>query len=561
MTTPASVAATHERPRRRRRASWPLVCILLVALTVRLVALRHGLPHAYNADEELHYVPQATRAADGDWYSGYFENPSGFTYLVALVYRVVFAGQDVTLLLVDDPTAVLVVARLVAALLGTAAVAAVYAAGRAYAGHRVGLCAAAFLGLAYLPVFYSHQALNDVPTLLPTAVALAACLRYLDGGRRRDLLLAGAAVGLAAGIKYLAAPMALVVAAAVLIRVRREDGRISHALLPLAAAGLVCIGALLLLNPFLAVEFDKFLANFTGQSAQAATAKLGQTGSAWLGYPASLLWGFGVLPTALAVAGAVLGWRADRGRALLLVLFPLVLLVTMSVQGRYFGRWMLPAYPALAVLAGYGAVRSADLLNARLLNRRVLTARLLTGRLRGAPAALAAVMVVGLAQPATDVLRSDVVLSRTDTREAALVWMRREIPAGQRLVLEPAFPGSYRRSLRDAGLALASVPRPFQEYELRLRPSLVDGYRSDGYCWVVVSGHQHDRGLAAGLADAAAYYAHLRAESDLVFRATPFADDSSTDFSYDFSFNYYPPAHRRPGPVVEIYRLRDCADA
>ena len=62
------------------------------------------------------------------------------------------------------------------------------------------------------------------------------------------------------------------------------------------------------------------------------------------------------------------------------------------------------------------------------------------------------------------------------------------------------------------------------------------------------------------LADAAAYYRTLAAESDLVLRASPFAADvAPTDFSYDFSFNYYPPAHRRPGPVIELRRLRGCA--
>ena len=115
------------RPDRVRIA---LVVVLVLSLLARLVALRHGLPHAYNADEELHYVPQATRAADGDWYSGYFENPSGFTDLVAVAYRVVFWGRDVSEMLVDDPTAVFTVARLVSALLGTATVAVVYVAGR-----------------------------------------------------------------------------------------------------------------------------------------------------------------------------------------------------------------------------------------------------------------------------------------------------------------------------------------------------------------------------------------------------------------------------------------------
>jgi hypothetical protein len=127
-------------------------------------------------------------------------------------------------------------------------------------------------------------------------------------------------------------------------------------------------------------------------------------------------------------------------------------------------------------------------------------------------------------------------------------------------VVEPAVPGSYRRELRNAGLELRPVERPFQAYELSLHPGLVEDYRTAGFCWVMVNGHQHDRGLAAGLDDAAAYYWTLAAESELVLRASPFATGvTPTDFSYDFSFNYYPPAHRRPGPVIELHRLRDCS--
>jgi len=521
--------------------------VLVLSLLARLVAIRHGLPHAYNADEELHYVPQATRAADGDWYSGYFENPSGFTDLVAVLYNVVFWGRDVSTMLIEDPAAVFTVARLVSAVLGTATVAVVYLAGRRVFDRRVGVWAAAFFGFAYLPVFYSHQALNDVPTLLPLTVALFACVALYDRGSWTDVLLAGGAVGIAAATKYLAAPMALVVALAVLLRVVEGRTRPVAGLTRLTAAAVACLVCLLALNPFIVVELDKFWANFTGQSAQAATTKLGQTGSAWVGYPVTLLWGFGVVPLFLAALGLVLAWRREWARTLLVIAFPVILYVAMAVQGRYFGRWMLPIYPALAVLAGHAAMRAAD------------TVRAWFPRLREGTA-VALVAVVALAQPVVDVVRSDLLLARSDTRDIALTWILDAVPAGDRIVVEPAVPGSYRRVLRNAGLELYPVDRPFQAYELTLHPGLVDDYRTGGFCWVMVNGHQHDRGIAAGLTDAAAYYTALAAESELVLRASPFADESTpTEFSYDFSFNYYPPAHLRPGPVIELHRLRGCS--
>lgn len=547
VTIPVPTEEARAADRRRDPVRVLLVLVLVVSLLARLVAIRHGLPHAYNADEELHYVPQAARAADGDWYSGYFENPSGFTYLVAVLFRVVFRGGDVSTMLVEDPASVFTVARLVSALLGTATVAVVYLAGRRAYDRRVGVWAAAFFGLAYLPVFYSHQALNDVPTLLPLTVALLACLAVHERGSWTDALLAGGAVGLAAGTKYLAAPMALAVALAVLLSVVKGRTRLAAGLARLAAAALACLVGLLALNPFIAVELGKFWANFTDQSAQAATTKLGQAGSAWIGYPVTLLWGLGVAPLVLAALGLVLAWRRDRARALLLIGFPVVLYVAMAMQERFFGRWMLPAYPALAVLAGYGAVRTVDAARAR------------APRLRG-HMVVALVATVALAQPVVDVVRSDLLLTRTDTRTTALAWILDEVPAGDRIVVEPAVPGSYRRELRSAGLELYPVSRPFQAYEQSLHPGLVEDYRTEGFCWVMVNGHQHDRGIAAGLSGAEAYYRGLAAESELVFRASPFATDGTpVDFSYDFSFNYYPPAHRRPGPVIELRRLHGCS--
>ena len=40
---------------------------------------------------------------------------------------------------------------------------------------------------------------------------------------------------------------------------------------------------------------------------------------------------------------------------------------------------------------------------------------------------------------------------------------------------------------------------------------------------------------------------------------SPYKDGADpVEFSYDFSFNFQPGAYERPGPVVEIHRLRDC---
>lgn len=539
----ASIAVEDGRPARGRAWAW-LACVVALSLVARLVGVRHGLPHVYNPDEELHFVPHAAAAADGDWSPGYFENPSGLTYLLALVFRAVLPS-DTTRLLADDPALVFTVARVVVALLGAATVVVVALVGRRAFGRREGTWAAAFVGLSFLPVFYGHHALNDAVTLLPLALGLLACLRLHDRGGAGTAALAGAAIGVAAGVKYLAAPMTAVVALALLLRVLGGRQRLLPALRDLLVAAGACLVGLLALNPFIALHAGTFWDQFSSQSAQAATTKLGQTGAAWSGYPLTLLWGLGLVPVLLAVLGVVLAWRRDRERAMLLVAFPVLLYLSMITHERWFARWMLPAYPALAVLGGLAAARVTDALRRRA-----------PGAVR--PAVTALVAVAALAQPVAGVVRSDLLLLRTDTRAIALAHLLDQ-PAGGRIVVEPAVPESYRRALLDAGWELHPVQRPFQRYEADLRPGLVDEHRAGGWCWVMVNGHQRDRGLAAGLPGAAAYYARLDAEGERVLSVSPYDRGARpTAFSYDFSFNYYPSAHHRPGPVVEIHRLDDC---
>ncbi|WP_210438346.1 glycosyltransferase family 39 protein [Nocardioides xinjiangensis] len=535
------------RQRPDRAAAW-LVAVVVAALVVRLVGLRHGLPHAYNADEELHFVPHAAAAADGDWSTGYFENPTGLTYLLALVFRAALPGDDATALLADDPGLVLTVARLVVAVLGTATVLVVGLAGRRAFGAAAGTWAAAFVGLSFLPVFYAHHALNDAATMLPVALGLLACLRLHEHGGTATAAVAGAAIGVATGTKYLAAPMVAVVALALAMRVAAGRQRLASGLRDLGVAAVACLVGLLALNPFVVVHAGTFWRQVTGQSAQAATGKLGQTGSAWLGYPATLLWGLGLVPVLLAIGGLALAWRRERQKAVLLLALPVLLYLWMASHDRWFARWMLPAYPALAVLAGLGAARTADALRRRL-----------RGRTR--PVATALLAVVALAQPVAGVVRSDRLLLSTDTRAEALAFLVRQ-PGGGRIVVEPAVPESYRRELRAAGWQLFPVERPFQRYEIGLHPGLLDTYRAAGRCWVMVNSHQRDRGLAAGLTDAAAYYARLAAEGRRVLAVSPYEPGViRPEFSYDFSFNYYPSSYDRPGPVVELHRLDDCAAA
>jgi hypothetical protein len=363
--------------------------------------------------------------------------------------------------------------------------------------------------------------------------------------------------------------MLLTLLVAVAFRVVDKRSTPRDAVLGLVGAGAVFGAVFLLLNPYALIEAGTFRSQIGGQSGQASNAKLGQDDvPGWLYYVWTVTWGFGWIPALAALAGGVLAVRDDRRKGLLLVAFPVFLFLFLGAQGRFFGRWLLPIYPALAILAAYAAVRAVDALSERLGLARAERAAGSAGRVAVSPARLALLGGAGallVLQGLVASTRVSSTLGETDTRVVARDWLARNVPLGSRVVLEPFVPdGFLGRDGRSGEPLFARFPvrRPFQAYERKLRPELVEQYRREGYCWVVTGSHQKERGLKAGLDNAEAYYAALDAASSSTLTISPFyAEDDPVEFNFDWSFDYYPRAYERPGPVVEIHRLSGCAPA
>lgn len=554
-----------------RAATWPAYLLLAVVVAVGFV-LRvenngYGLPYVYNVDEGSHFTARAVAMLGGDWDPGYFQNPSAFTYLANFALRFKFGhgnpfgsfGSVVDQFRLD-PTAIYQTTRTVAALLCMVGVVAAFWAGRRLWTTGVGLAAAAILSFGFLPVTYSRIAVTDVGTLAPVALAIVGAVRVWEDGRLRWWLLAGGGAGLALAFKYTAGAVlfALAIAAvAVLVRDRR-DGLRTVALGSLAAAG-ACLLAFFVTNPYFFVDFSDAHRQL---SAQATTAgdfgKVGQNTTGAPYYLGTLTWGLGWVAALAALGGAVLELRRDLVRGLVLVAFPVALLVYLSLQARFFSRWLLPAYPVLALLAAAGLAQAAAWL-ARL--RPQLPAY-------AASALLALLVVIAIAQPLAADARSAAVLGRADTRQIARQWLVASYPPALRVVIEPAVPARYYRRQGRGGLSgRKAFVRGFAKHQAEtriqypslLKPDYIDAYRRAGFCLVMTMSVIEGRAVNAKLAPALAYYDRLRRESDIVFHTSPYKPGATPPrFDFDFSYNYYPSAFHRPGPEVTIYRLRDC---
>jgi hypothetical protein len=98
-----------------------------------------------------------------------------------------------------------------------------------------------------------------------------------------------------------------------------------------------------------------------------------------------------------------------------------------------------------------------------------------------------------------------------------------------------------------------------EDYERTLYPGLIDDYVRRGYCWVVVGSTQRGRAEAQPgvVPNAVAYYRALDRRAKLAFEASPYDKGKGpVKFNFDWTFDFYPLAYERPGPVMQIYRLR-----
>lgn len=586
--------------------------MLAGGLALRLWGIQQGLPYSYNSDEDAHFVPRAIGIFQLGWNPHYFENPPAYAYLLHIVFAVWFGGESgVAHTFATDPTAVFTVARVTAALLGTLAVWLLYLAGARLFGRGVALLAAALEAVAFLPVFYSHLALNDVPTLAPLTLSVLGSALVLRDGRLRWYLLAGIGLGFGAATKYTAGIVLLALLAAAAASYLDDPRRGGRMLLGLLLAGVAALACFLLADPYSVLDFHAFKDGIERQSTVSSEAqgKLGAPHESGIFYYLwSFTWGLGWVPALAALGGAITVWWRQRRLGFMLVPVPLLYLAFMGTQDRYFGRWLMPIFPFVCLLAALFATQLAAAA-ARLIvglaeatrrerrdGRPASDAQAQPARMRPkraprpllvACAALAAVALCG--QGLAYSVHSGLVLSRADTRNLTRAWLFAHVPAGTPVVVDPSVPAEWAQDVGHPTTttpegnrwpswpALESFVEPdgrlrtyqlhpaqshivsIEDYERTLSPALIPDYERHGFCWVVSGYDEAGRAYAdpAAVPHAIAYYHALERHAEVAYRISPYRRGArAVAFNFDWTFDYYPLAYERPGPQMTVYRLR-----
>jgi 4-amino-4-deoxy-L-arabinose transferase-like glycosyltransferase len=463
-----------ERVRHWWRPAPAIAAIVILAAILRVWGVAAGAPFRMGVDEPV-VLSSALRMMRTGSFNPHFFDYGGFVLYLQLAVGCLrfLAGAmarewaSLEQIWIGD---LLVWARMVSVVLGTATVYVVYCAGRRW-GQVTALTAALMLTVLPQHVRESHFALTDTPLTFLTALVMLLAIRAAESGRVREFFWAGLAVGACTATKY----NGLTTLIMPLLAVTGLPGRRR------AAAAVAILGAatgFLVSAPFTVLDLPAFLDGFArlmqsyngGRGASAAAIGYLKYMRNWFAWPGVLSLECGWIELAVAALGliaAVRGVRSAEGRAraLVLVIFPFVYFTLIArMGGLQYGRYAMPLLPGLAIGLG-------------------LSVQALSDRRRAAPTPLrrlavaAPLLLLGL--PLANAVTWNVDNARTRTIEQAAGWLTQHAPRGAAVVIEgddhPMLPPAFHaRTVRRL------IDRP------------LDAYRRDGVTYLVSSSAVYD---------------------------------------------------------------------
>lgn len=541
--------------------------ILILAGVLRLMSLDFGLPHRYHIDEPA-YVLAALKIGQGNLQLDYPPlSPSlqqlgylalyGIYFGVQLVLGRVSSLQEFAGLYKVDPTPFYLMARGVSVASSLLAIFLLSLIVRRIRDNVTAVISALFLSISFLDVRHAHFAEPYSIMALLGLLATFLALRYFDQGSWKYLILSGVVCGIAIGIRFSLATLAIVPLVAVGYRCFALTPRCRPVLL-LSRLGLLAAAlslGFLLGVPGLLVNFQNILTSFRNQTSLAAGSEgfLGMvftTLPAWKFYALMLeiAWGIPIL-LVLAIGLVRFVWRHEPEETLFAV-FPvtyLALLINASAASSAFARYLIPILPFLAYLSADGLVW---LINWGFRGWSLGPRHLF----------LATTTVILMVIPMMRSIRLNIIWQNTDTRTLALEWIEENIPAGARLAVQWYGPPLATPDDPEPGTSRTyDVTRlyPFSQDPERFS---LDYYRQNGFDYLVISSHVYKITFADTTLNKARtnFYLDLIASSNLVAEFKPY--DGEREPAYIFEQMWGPIISlydlNRPGPTIKIFALK-----
>ena len=411
--------------------AWILALIAAVALALRLLGLQYGLPAVYNMDESA-IMRHALSFARGTLEPRNYLYPSFYLYVlfawVGAYLGIVWLSGGVASLaalkqmVFTHATGIYSAGRALTAICGALGVLAVFNLGQRLFDTRIGIGAAIFLAVAPLAVRDSHYVKHDVPATLLIVLAYIAITRIWpcgppQGRSRNDVVVAGAACGVAFSTHYYCVFLTLPLVWAIVQRWRPAGWAIVAR--QIFAAGVVSAVVFFLLSPFILVEPVEAWRDMTANRQIVVDRAVSQGAFSPAARYLEILWTDSMGRAVVAAGMAGVGWMlvTAPARAVLLLLFPVAFFAFIS-NTVPASRYLNPILPFVALFAAWTLGRLAEFW-------------------RGpAPAYWIAVAVLA-ASPAITSVRSDLFFRTDDTRRLAERFVHERIPAGSTVLIQP----------------------------------------------------------------------------------------------------------------------------
>jgi hypothetical protein len=356
-----------------------------------------------------------------DFNPHFFEYPTLYIYLVALVLKllsvfnfIVVTGDIRYYFANPDRIADMYLAgRILTASLGVAGIFLLYRAGQFLTGHRTGLFAALFLAITPLYVLNAHYMTVDIPMLFFIILAIHFLSRLMHSRNSAWLYCAAIAMGCAAGSKYPALFLCLLVPVSGLNIFPRKDIRTWKVLI---FSTFLCIAVFFATSPYILLSFVEFKRDFLYQaSARGIGGFSNYFYLQWVNLKAALCSGAGTL-IFIFLAGVVF-LSVRRARSNLLILSGLILaaIPILIAGGAKYARYYLILLPFLCLAGGAFMEFVVSLKN----------------RMKGVVIAVGAILCgLSLAQSVANSL----LMCRQDVRISAAYYISEHVPKGSTIV-------------------------------------------------------------------------------------------------------------------------------
>jgi hypothetical protein len=542
-----------------------IILCLILALSIRVWSLGFGLPYRYHIDEPA-YVLAALQIGQGHLHISYPDlSPSlqeifylflyGIMFLFDFITGRVSSPTDFSRLYKVDPSPFYLLSRGFSVICSLGAIVILYQLVRRTHNNKVAVISCFFLGVNFLDVRQAH--FSEPYSLISLIVIATTFLSvyYYQSGKTRLLVFASILCGVAVGQRITALPIGLTLLLGLLLRNwpnRSLKFIIKNllALVPFIIIGYI-VGA-----PGILLNTINFFHGLFGQAFLASTTT-GFWGyqftnlPTWKFYSYMIEIAFGMPLTLFIILGIVFIIKHHSPEGFILLSFPFFYILELNVasgQSSAFARYLVPAFPFMAIFAAIGVTRFSELFIQRFKPKFVEFFLIL--------------LVVFLSVfPLYQTILLDRLWSKIDTRTIAKEWVEFNIPNSSKIATQ--WYGPPLASFTD------SEPYSERVYDV----TVLDPFTNDPNLYTIgyyVRNHDEYLILSSFIYDLQRvnqsenamreeFYSSLNQKAQLIAEFKPYSGKIEPPFFFEQMWGPITDLQSfdRPGPTIKIYRISD----